>query len=145
LVWDHGLADEGTTETPSYGRHPRARRKFTGGLPSGKRAVTHWRVLERLDPCAWVELRLETGRTHQIRVHMSEAGQPLVGDPMYGRKRRVEREPRLRRLGFEFGLSRQALHAATLGFRHPATDQLIRFESEVAPDIKAIVDILRGG
>ena len=92
--------------------------------------MTHWRVRERLRPCAWVDVKLETGRTHQIRVHMSEAGQPLVGDQMYGRRRRVEHIPKLRVRGWELGLKRQALHAAVLGFEHPMTKETLRFESE---------------
>ena len=71
LAWDHGLDDEGTIET-MYGRHPKDRRKFTGQLPAPRHAVTHWKVIERVRPCVWVEVRLETGRTHH-RVHFSES------------------------------------------------------------------------
>ncbi len=142
LVWDHGLADSGTIET-LYGRHGGDRRKFTGRVNRGKRAVTHWTVLERLPPCAWVEFRLETGRTHQIRVHFAEAGHPLVGDATYGRKRRIDRPPALRRLGFELGLTRQALHAARLGFVHPTTRETLCFESPVPADIAAAREALR--
>ncbi len=142
LVWDHGLPDEGTTDT-FYGRHPVNRRKFSCDMGSGKRAVTHWRVQERLGPCAWVELRLETGRTHQIRVHMSAQGSPLIGDTTYGRRRRIERVTRLRHLGWEFGLKRQALHAAVLAFIHPQTGATVRFESETPEDIGAVLDALR--
>ncbi|MEE2786078.1 MAG: RluA family pseudouridine synthase [Myxococcota bacterium] len=142
LAWDHGLDDTGTIET-DYGRHPKDRRKFTGQLPAHRRAITHWQVLERVRPCVWTEVRLETGRTHQIRVHFSEAGQPLVGDPMYGRRRRVEHLPQLRRLGWELGLKRQALHAATLGFTHPATSEFIRFEVPPPEDLARVLDCLR--
>lgn len=142
LVWDHGLADEGTIET-LYGRHGGDRRKFTGRVSRGKRAVTHWRVIERLPPCAWVELRLETGRTHQIRVHFAEAGHPLVGDATYGRKRRIDRPQALRRLGFELGLDRQALHAARLGFVHPAREETLCFDAPIPGDIAAARDALR--
>lgn len=143
LAWDHGLADDGTIET-RYARHPNDRRKFTGAVERGKRAVTHWRVIERLPPCVWVELRLETGRTHQIRVHFAEAGNPLVGDATYGRRRRIERPPALRQLGFELGLDRQALHAARLGFVHPATEETLCFDSPVPPDIAAARAALSG-
>ncbi|MBU0551568.1 RluA family pseudouridine synthase [Myxococcota bacterium] len=138
IAWDHGLAPEGTLDTP-YSRHPNDRRKFTGRVfpnraAPEKRAVTHWRVLESLYPCAFVELRLETGRTHQIRVHLSEAGHPLVGDPMYGQRRRIEQPSLRRQMGFELGLARQALHAATLGFIHPMTGERLRFEAPLPED-----------
>ncbi|MCB9543232.1 MAG: RluA family pseudouridine synthase [Myxococcales bacterium] len=144
LAWDHGLAETGTHAT-RYGRHPVDRRKFTTTVDGGKHAVTHWRVIERLPPCAWVELRLETGRTHQIRVHFAEAGHPLVGDETYGRHRRVDRPAALRTLGVELGLTRQALHAARLGFRHPAREETLCFESPVPPDIAAVREALRAG
>lgn len=142
LAWDHGLADAGTFST-RYGRHPVDRRKFTTAVAHGKHAITHWRVIERLPPCAWVELRLETGRTHQIRVHFAEAGHPLVGDETYGRHRRVERPIALRQLGVELGLTRQALHAARLGFVHPAREETLCFDSPVPPEITAVCAALR--
>ena len=92
IAWDHNLADEGTY-TSLYGRQSKDRRKFTTHVVDGKEAVTHWKV-ERLGSCALVEIQLETGRTHQIRVHFSEFGDPIGIPP--GRRRRIERIPRLR-------------------------------------------------
>ena len=140
LVWSKDIPDEGTLDTP-YGRHPQHRVLFTS-MSGERRAVTHWRVLERLPPCTLVELRLETGRTHQIRVHLSEAGAPLLGDPQYSRPRRIERPQFLRRLGLDLGLTRQALHAARLGFLHPDGRQL-SFESPLPADFAAAVEVLR--
>jgi 23S rRNA pseudouridine1911/1915/1917 synthase len=142
IVWDHGLPDEGVIRT-LYGRHPQDRKKFTGRVATGKPAETAWRVAERLPPCALLELRLATGRTHQIRVHLSEAGHPVVGDPEYGRKRRVAAPPILRQLGPELGLTRQALHAWRLGFRHPRTGERSSFESALPSDIAAVLEALR--
>jgi 23S rRNA pseudouridine1911/1915/1917 synthase len=139
LCWDHGLADAGTIES-AYGRHPGDRRKFTG-TAGDRRAVTHFEVDRRAPPCAWVNLRLETGRTHQIRVHFAEAGHPLVGDPMYGRKRRVQRPQSLRRLGLELGLTRQALHAAQLGFQHP-DGRMMHFEAPLPVDLVQVGEAL---
>jgi 23S rRNA pseudouridine1911/1915/1917 synthase len=101
----------------------------------GKHAVTHYKVIERLDGCALVECRLETGRTHQVRVHLSSIGHPLVGDPLYGRASSQLR-PLLERLGFR----RQALHAAVLGFVHPATGDRMRFTSDLPPDMRELID-----
>lgn len=100
----------------------------------GKRAVTHYRTLERLRDAAIVECRLETGRTHQVRVHMSSIGHPLLGDPVYGRSRAIHR-PVLTELGF----ARQALHAAVLGFFHPVTKEKMRFESRLPADIQELI------
>ncbi|MEZ4473806.1 MAG: RluA family pseudouridine synthase [bacterium] len=140
LAWDHGLPDAGRWDS-LHARDPRDRRRYTGQAGHGKPATTHFEVLERVGPCAWLALRLETGRTHQIRVHAAEAGAPLVGDPVYGRRRRIEQPPALRQLGFELGLERQALHAATLGFVHPDGRTLF-FESPIPPDIQAARDAL---
>ncbi|KKC24528.1 RluA family pseudouridine synthase [Sphingomonas sp. SRS2] len=96
----------------------------------GKRAVTHYSTIERLRAAALVECRLETGRTHQVRVHMASLGHPLLGDPVYGRPRPEHREL-LNRLNFK----RQALHAARLGFIHPVTSAALCFESEIPPDM----------
>lgn len=96
----------------------------------GKRAVTHYSTITRLRGAAMVECRLETGRTHQVRVHMASLGHPLLGDPVYGRARPEHREL-LNRLNFK----RQALHAARLGFIHPVTSAALCFESEIPPDM----------
>jgi 23S rRNA pseudouridine1911/1915/1917 synthase len=99
----------------------------------GKRAVTHWRLVRRLRESAMVECRLETGRTHQVRVHMASLGHPLVGDPVYGRTRPAHREL-LKRLGFH----RQALHAAALGFVHPVSNENLTFKSPLPSDIQEL-------
>ena len=142
IAWDHNLPDEGTYKS-LYGRQSKDRRKFTTHVVDGKEAVTHWKVSERLGSCALVEIQLETGRTHQIRVHFSEFGNPLVGDPTYGRRRRIERIPRLRQMGWEFGLERQALHAAELGFIHPRTRREMCFESPCPEDMQIVLEALR--
>jgi 23S rRNA pseudouridine1911/1915/1917 synthase len=104
----------------------------------GKHAVTHFRTLEALDGAALVECRLETGRTHQIRVHMASIGHGLLGDPAYGRTP-GGLAPVLKRLGF----ARQALHAATLGFRHPVTQENLVFGSPLPSDMTALIAELR--
>jgi len=98
----------------------------------GKRAITHYRTLERLDRAALVECRLETGRTHQVRVHMAHLGHPLLGDPVYGRG-----GPH-RALLAELGFRRQALHAAYLGFIHPITREAVTFESPITDDMQKL-------
>ena len=103
----------------------------------GKRAVTHYRVLRPLRESALVECRLETGRTHQVRVHMTSLGNPLLGDPVYGRTRSAHREL-LKRLNFE----RQALHAAELGFIHPVTGETLSFKSAVPSDMQELLSAL---
>ncbi len=108
------------------------------GPGKGKRAVTHWTLVEPLKHAAHVECRLETGRTHQVRVHMASIGHPLLGDPVYGRSRPEHRET-LRVLGFE----RQALHAAHLGFNHPITGGALNFESPIPSDMQRLFIKLR--
>jgi 23S rRNA pseudouridine1911/1915/1917 synthase len=103
----------------------------------GKRAVTHYRLVRPLRDSALVECRLETGRTHQVRVHMSSIGHPLLGDPVYGRTRGGHREL-LKRLSFE----RQALHAAELGFIHPVTRAALSFKSAVPSDMQELLSAL---
>ena len=99
----------------------------------GKRAVTHWKRLEPLKDAALVECRLETGRTHQVRVHMASIGHPLLGDPVYGRGKSVHRQL-LNQLDFH----RQALHAAGLGFVHPVTSTRLSFESALPSDMQEL-------
>ena len=103
----------------------------------GKRAVTHWRRLDVLKDAALVECRLETGRTHQVRVHMASIGHPLVGDPVYGRAGKTHGKI-LKELRFH----RQALHAAELGFTHPATKHRLSFSSPMPPDMQELFNAL---
>ena len=116
-----------------------ANRKKMAVLPNnssrGKLAVTRYKVLTKLEGCAVVECRLETGRTHQVRVHLSSIGHALLGDPLYGRPNSRVREV-LKRLIFQ----RQALHAAVLGFLHPVTGGKLRFTSDLPPDMKELID-----
>lgn len=103
----------------------------------GKRAVTHWRRLNVLKDAALVECRLETGRTHQVRVHMASIGHPLVGDPVYGRSGKTHGKI-LKELQFH----RQALHAAELGFTHPVTKHRLSFSSAMPPDMQELFKAL---
>ncbi|MEJ2199729.1 MAG: RluA family pseudouridine synthase [Desulfuromonadaceae bacterium] len=141
----HGLLDTptGTIDHP-IGRHPVQRKKMSGNSRMGRRAVTHWRTLRRYeqDKLTWLELSLETGRTHQIRVHLSERGWPLVGDPVYGSSSRLRAltDVRLRTLLQQ--LQRQALHARLLGFIHPRTGAYMEFASPLPKDLGAIIDYL---
>jgi len=126
----------------AIGRHPKDRiRMAVRPDGSGKAAVTHYRTIQRFGAAAaLLECRLETGRTHQIRVHLTHIGNHLVGDPVYGRGRigRVGGLPdAVRQRLVEF--SRQALHAAVLGFSHPTTGEPLRFESPLPPDMAALV------
>ena len=115
IVHGNLTEDEGTVEGP-IGRHPTERKKMAVNQKNGKPAVTHYRVLERFGNYTYIECRLETGRTHQIRVHMSSIGHPLLGDLVYGpRKCPVS------------GLEGQTLHAMVLGFIHPATKEYLEF------------------
>ncbi len=104
----------------------------------GKHAVTHYTTIEPLDGAALIECRLETGRTHQVRVHMQSIGHPLLGDPVYGRTPSRLR-PILARLEFE----RQALHAAELGFVHPVTGKSVHFSSDLPEDMVRLIGELR--
>jgi 23S rRNA pseudouridine1911/1915/1917 synthase len=103
----------------------------------GKRAVTRWKRLQVLKDAALVECRLETGRTHQVRVHMASIGHPLLGDPVYGRSGKTHGKL-LKELGFD----RQALHAAELGFTHPVTKNRLSFASPMPPDMQELTSAL---
>ncbi|MFM5914253.1 MAG: RluA family pseudouridine synthase [Chakrabartia godavariana] len=128
----------GTVDAP-LARSATNRKKIAiVGEGRGKRAVTHWTLVEPLKQAALVECRLETGRTHQVRVHMASIWHPLLGDPVYGRARPEHRDI-LRRLGFE----RQALHAARLGFVHPVTGGALTFHSAIPSDMQQLLSCLR--
>lgn len=123
----------------NIGRHPGDRKRMAVLSAGGKPAVTRVRVLERFGAppvAALVECRLETGRTHQIRVHLTFAGHPLAGDSVYGRRGET---------GLLADFPRQALHAATLGFVHPRTGEAMRFEAAPPADFAALLAALRGG
>lgn len=123
-----------------FGRHPVDRKRFSSKLSRGKRAVTHVHTLRHLKGASLVRCQLETGRTHQIRVHLSDHGFPLLGDATYGR---VPKETALREASELLG--RQALHARVLGFVHPITKQTMRFEVEPPEDFqRALARIERG-
>jgi 23S rRNA pseudouridine1911/1915/1917 synthase len=145
LALCHGaLAPEGRLDTP-FGRHPRDRTRFTGRLASARRAVTEWRTIERFGRGASLALvRLHTGRTHQIRVHLAEAGHPLLADLVYGGRRREARLPAASpvRMAAE-AAGRQALHASRLSFDHPRTGERLSFEAPLPRDLAQALAILR--
>lgn len=126
------------------GRHPTDRLRRSGMARHGKHAVTRWRVKERYDNrISLVEVRLETGRTHQIRAHLTEAGFPLLGDPLYPDGGRINniKDPVLRKLINNLG--RQALHAGILGFIHPTTRIYMEFTAELPEDMQKFLEYLR--
>jgi 23S rRNA pseudouridine1911/1915/1917 synthase len=131
--------DEGSIDAP-IGRDQRDRRKMAVvTTESGKRAITNWRVIERMEYAVLLSLKLGTGRTHQIRVHLAAKGSPVLGDRTYGDHRILPRE--LARAAVEFG--RQALHAATLGFTHPVTSKRLHFEAAAPADFEQLVERFR--
>jgi 23S rRNA pseudouridine1911/1915/1917 synthase len=133
----------GTIDRP-IGRHPRERKKMTVLPSAGRRAVTHWHVLQVFedDYLSLVELRLETGRTHQIRVHFAQMGHPVVGDPIYGSNRWLKQMADSELRGMLLNLERQALHARVLGFEHPQKGVFLEFESPLPSDIMEILEYL---
>lgn len=145
VVWGNLKEDEGTI-TGNIGRDPNDRLRFKvyPEGDKGKHAVTHYKVLERFGFVTVVECRLETGRTHQIRVHMAQIGHPLFGDERYGGKEIRQgtiysKYKQFIRNCFEL-CPRQALHAKTLGFDHPRTGKPVRFDSTLPADMTALID-----
>lgn len=144
LVWGVPNPLKGEIEG-AIGRHPRARQKMAVVAHGGKESLTYYETLESFGAIAsLVQCRLATGRTHQIRVHMAHIGYPLVGDPVYGRRRM----PALK--GYGEGLvarlqtlGRQALHAGGLQFRHPETNKMLKFKSKIPADLQALLNLLR--
>jgi 23S rRNA pseudouridine1911/1915/1917 synthase len=116
-----------------FGRHPKRRQEFSSKVKTGKPALTEYKVLERFVETSLVEVTLHTGRTHQIRVHFSDAGFPLIGDEVYGSKKSLKISV----------IGRQALHAATLAFVHPKTKKKMKFEAPLPPDFADAIKRLR--
>jgi 23S rRNA pseudouridine1911/1915/1917 synthase len=137
LVIGRPPQDSGRIDT-LHGRDPADRKKFSVKVKEGRRAITNWKLIEALPGAARMEAQLETGRTHQVRVHFTALGTPLLGDQTYGRP---PRDPALRAIGVTLG--RQALHAKTLGFHHPRTKSWLQFESSPPADMAAALAALR--
>jgi len=133
VVQGHPDPLAGTIDAP-IGRHPGASWKFAI-TSEGKASVTHYETLEAFPSAALLEIQLETGRTHQIRVHMAAQRHPCVGDAMYGADPTISAR---------LGLTRQWLHAKRLGFNHPATGQPVQFESDYPADLQRALEVLRG-
>ena len=133
--------DEGVIDAP-VGRHPVERKKMSTASRRGKAALTRWRVLERYGDCTLLEAQIETGRTHQIRVHLGAMGHPVVGDAVYGGSKRAADSPALRAALKR--LPRQALHAGRLSFLHPLTGRVMSFESPLPADMAEVIDFLKG-
>lgn len=129
-----------------FGRNPNHRKKMTGKLTEGRKAITHWQTLSTYGAVSLIECRLETGRTHQIRVHLSEMGFPIVGDPLYCDNERrarafAKKQPRLS--ANCLALNHQLLHAFRLGFKHPNSGKHLEFESPLPNDFTATLELAR--
>lgn len=143
VVWGKPAPASGTVEG-AIGRDPRNRKRMAVVYSGGKAARTHYTTIAAAGLSAsMLECRLETGRTHQIRVHMAESGWPLIGDPLYGRASKARRA-RLDDTGLEAAMAfpRQALHAATLGFIHPVSRESLHFESALPDDVESLLSAL---
>ncbi|MBI3754124.1 MAG: RluA family pseudouridine synthase [Deltaproteobacteria bacterium] len=140
LVWGVVKNDEGTIDLP-IGRHISERKKMSVRTSRGRRAVTHYKVIKRFDNFTLVEAVLETGRTHQIRVHLSAIHHPVAGDPVYGKSNMPSGlSPKLTML--LKNLKHQALHAQTLGIIHPATKEYMEWTAPLPDDINGIITAL---
>ena len=146
IVWGDPRTDEGEIRG-AIGRDPRLRSRMAVVKRGGKPAATRWHVLERFGPFTLLEVTLETGRTHQIRVHLAHAGHAVLGDPTYGGRTKKGLSPsdaqRSLARGLLDGLSRQALHAIRLELEHPVTGRFLAFQSPWPEDLAAAVNRLR--
>lgn len=137
----HGVMTAGGVIDEPVGRHP-VDRKRMAVVATGKAAVTHYRVLQRFRLHTWVRVRLETGRTHQIRVHMAHRRYPLVGDPVYGGRLRIPAQASAEFKQSLMDFSRQALHAIQLSVPHPLTGEMMEWNAPLPADMQALVAAL---
>ena len=135
IVWGN-IKEEAGVIRGDIGRHPTDRKKMAIVQENGKSATTHFKVLERFGDCTLIECRLETGRTHQIRVHMTYIGHPVVGDPKYGATRHGK-------VKGNFSIQGQALHSISLELTHPSTGEVMTFTSPLPDDMEKILKKLR--
>ncbi len=143
LVWGRPLNSQGRIEKP-IGRHPVQRKKMALNEAHGKPALTEWQVIEKFPQgITWLNLGLKTGRTHQIRVHLSSQGWPVVGDPLYGRNRNNSIKTEGPLAEALKGISRQLLHSRRLAFLHPTDGNPLDFLSPLPKDMEDLIRILR--
>jgi 23S rRNA pseudouridine1911/1915/1917 synthase len=141
ICYGHMPQTMGTIETFMQ-RNPKDRKRMTSRTTEGRKAVTHWSTIKEWEGFSQLLLNLETGRTHQIRVHLSEMDHPIVGDAQYGGRKRINSIPdQLVRL-YVKSLHRQMLHAATLCIKHPFTGKQLEFRSEMPQDMKDLIEVL---
>ena len=137
-----GVMTGGGTVNQPIGRHPRYRKKMAVAPERGKTAITHYRIARRFKHFSQINVQLETGRTHQIRVHMDHIRHPLVGDVMYGGKNKFIAGTSKKLIKEVNLFNRQALHAQTLSFRHPDTAQIVSFEAPIPSDLSNLLALL---
>ena len=137
-----GAMTGGGTVNAPIGRHPRQRKKMAVVEPGGKEAITHYRLIKRFATHTHIRCNLETGRTHQIRVHMAHIKYPLLGDPLYAGRPRIPKGASQSLLDTLRGFGRQALHARRLALVHPFTDELLSWEAELPADMVQLLAVL---
>lgn len=139
-----GVLVTGGTVEGAVGRHPVERTRMAV-VSGGKPAVTHYRVIERLPAHTFLKVELETGRTHQIRVHLAHIRHPLVGDPLYGGRPRLPKGGTEDQIRLLQGFRRQALHAVRLRLTHPVSGEVLEWEAPIPEDFRGLLSALRGG
>jgi len=141
LALVNGVLSAGGSIDQPIGRHPRQRVRMAV-IASGKPAVTHYRVAARYRAHTLVRVQLETGRTHQIRVHMAWRGNPILGDPLYGPRPRLPKAATEKLRNAIQGFGRQALHACALGLSHPVSGEALQFEAPLPADMRQLCELL---